>query len=603
MSKRRKIILVSGIIVTGLLAIIFLMKFNLSNRYRHRIPDISASSNIKQPVRQQILEAFEIANLNPSAENLGQLGMVYHSGANYAEAAQCYRLAIERKKSDWIWNYYSGYLNMEMGNSEAAIEYFTFVVEKNPENYHAWYYLGEEYKNIRNNELSEKCYEVITGQNTIPISNSSTRNDHFSIRTYALFKLARIYSETGRTDLAEKTLKDITESEYLFSSAYRLLGNIYLTEGDESLGNKYITRANDLIAFTAPIDTLADKIALLSRSELYLLKKIDEAERSIHSDWALRLVENGLEYIPENRNLISKAIKIYLWKGLNEKATILIEKHLSLFTGEFIEIKNTGMLFYQKNLYPQAATYWEKALELNPGDVIIQLYLAQCLWATGEKQNAEDLLLGMINDNRQNPLVLADVTELLFEFGLKEKANEWLSNLKRQAPKNAKVLRMSGEIAERNGETQKAIAFYKSSLANDPEDLRTIRKLGDILIDQEKWKDYIGHYRSALEFHPNNPELLGRLGEALINCPDPELKNVEEGKEYSERAFTHFNCPVDILISSGSHLAFAHALTGEKQKALEIISKTITIGRRERIHQASQEKLENFYRTLQNIGS
>jgi tetratricopeptide (TPR) repeat protein len=130
MSKRRKIILGSGIIVTGLLAIIFLMKFNLSNRYRHRIPDISASSNIKQPVRRQILDAFEIAYRNPSAENLGQLGTIYHSSANYAEAAQCYRLAIERKKSDWIWNYYSGYLNMEMGNSELPLNISPLLLKK-----------------------------------------------------------------------------------------------------------------------------------------------------------------------------------------------------------------------------------------------------------------------------------------------------------------------------------------------------------------------------------------------------------------------------------------------------------------------------------------
>ncbi|MBW6534121.1 MAG: tetratricopeptide repeat protein [Mariniphaga sp.] len=601
MSSKKKIFLYSGGVLVGLVIILFLIRFITTNQIREKIPDISESPSLKGPVREQIIEVYKTANRNPSSENIGKLGMVYHSSANYAEAAQCYRLAAERKKADWKWNYYFGYLNMEMGNSEAAIENFTFVVEKNPQNYHAWYYLGEEYKNIRDNEISEECYEVITRQNSIPVSNSSTRNDHFSIRTYALFKLARIYSETGRTDLAERTLKNIIESEYLFSPAYRLLGNIYLTNGDEILGKKSITRANDLVAFTAPVDTLADKIALLSRSELYLLKKIDEAERSIHSDWALQLVENGLKYIPENRDLISKALKIFLWKGLNEKAIALIERHLNLFAGEFIEIKNTGMLFYQKNLYPQAATYWGKALELKPGEVIIQLYLAQCLWATGEKQDAEDLLVEMINDNRQNPLVLADVTELLFEFGLKEKANEWFSNLKRQAPKNAKVLRMSGEIAEKNGEITRAFSLYKASLANDPEDLRTIRKLADMFMNQEMWKEYISHYRQALEHHPNNPELLGRLGEALINCPHPELKNVEEGKEFSERAFTHFNCPPDILVSSGSHLAFAYALTGNKPKAVETITKTITIGRREKIPQALQEKLENFYRMLQSM--
>lgn len=601
MGSKKKIFLYSGGVIIGLVIIVFLVRFISTNQISKKIPDISKSPSLKEPVRAQIIEQYKIAKRNPSSENIGKLGMVYHSSANYAEAAQCYRLAVERKKADWKWNYYSGYLNMEMGNSESAIDNFTRVVEKNPENYHAWYYLGEEYKNLRKNEKSEECYEVITAQNAVPVSNSSTRNDHFSIRTYALFKLARIYSETGRTELAEKTLKNIIENEYLFSSAYRLLGNIYLTKGEEALGNKYIARANDLVAFTAPVDSLADKIALLSRSELYLLKKIDEAERSIHSDWALRLVENGLKYIPENRDLISKAIKIFLWKGSNEKAIFLIERHLNLFAGEFIEIKNTGMLFYQKNLYPQAAIYWKTALELNPGEVIIQLYLAQCLWATGEKQKAEDLLMQMINVNRQNTEILADVTEALFEFGLRGRANEWLAVLQRQAPQNAKVLRMSAEIAEQNGETTRAFSLYKTSLANDPQDLRTIRKLGDLFMEQEMWKEYIGHYSNALKYHPNNPELLARLGEALINCPDPEIKNVEEGKEFSERAFTHFNCPPDILVSSGSHLAFAYALTGNKPKAVETITKTITIGRRERIPQASQEKLENFYRMLQSM--
>jgi hypothetical protein len=73
------------------------------------------------------------------------------------------------------------------------------------------------------------------------------------------------------------------------------------------------------------------------------------------------------------------------------------------------------------------------------------------------------------------------------------------------------------------------------------------------------------------------------------------------GKEYSERAFTNFETPPDILVSSGSHLAYAYLLLGDRDKAIATIRRTITIGRRENIAASAQEKLQNFYQTLVNM--
>lgn len=603
MDRKRITILFIGASI-GVVAVVLLWMLIQNYQYRNKIPKLSESVVLSQAMESQIQDAFTAAKKKPSAENLGSLGMVYHSGAFYEQAAQCYQLAIKRKGSEWKWNYYNGYLNMEMGDAGAAIQNFKEVVEKDPENYHAWYYLGEEYKNVRNTEMAEEAYNhILSSGNKTSVINSSTRNDHFPLSTYAQFKLSRLYFDTGRIEHAEETLKKLIQNDYLFGSAYRLLGTIHHTKGDRSLGNKYTNRANDLIAFTTPVDTLADKLAAMSRSELYLLKKIDEAERSIHSDWALKLVNQGLAYLPENRDLFSKAIKIYLWKGYFDKAAALTDNHINSFSNQYIEIKNTGMLFYQKSQYHQAAKYWKKALELKPDESIVQIYLAQSLWADGAKQEARDLLDKMIASNRNNPEVLADITNLLYDFGEADKAAGLLSRLKKQSPHQPKVLRLSGQRAEADGETHKSLTLYKASLEGDPADIVTIRKLGDLLMNQNQWEQYINHYRKALEHHPNNPEMLGRLGEALISCPDTALRNVEEGKEFSERAFTSYTCPPDVLISAGSHLAYAYALLGDKQNAAATISKTITIGRREKIDAASQEKLENFYRTLQAINN
>jgi tetratricopeptide (TPR) repeat protein len=601
MYKNKKLaIYISGAVI--LMLLILILKFFFTSGSGNEIPEISNSQTLSIPVKEQISEAYKKARRKPTSENLGMLGMVYHSSANYAEAAKCYELAIQKNNTEWIWNYYNGYLNLEMGNPNAVIDNFKRVTELNPDANLAWYYLGGGYKNLNNNELAEDSYNKITSVKTRTTSaNTTTRQGHFPLGVYAGFELSRIYFDSGRTDLAEQTLDEIIRTNNLFGPSYKLLGTIYNLKGDSELGKKLTDRANDLVDFYPPVDTLIDKLVLLSRSELYLLKKIDEAEKSFHSDWALKLVEQGMQYLPDNKYLLSKAIRIYLWKNQNDKAIALTDKQINLFHDDYSEIKNTGVFFYQKGIYQQAVKYWTRALELKPGEVTIQDYLAKSLWAVGEKQKSLDILNEMAENNQENVDVMANVADILFQFGQKEKAAATLAILQNVAPNHPKVLKMLGETAENNGELAKAISLYEKSFKGDPMDTQTIRNLSDILKRQKMWGKYIGLYQKVLEFHPNNPDYLARLGEMFITCPDASFRNMEEGKEFLERAFTHYNCPPDILVSAGSQLAYAYSMLGDKQKAITTVSQTINIARRQNIPASQQAKLETMLRAFQQM--
>jgi tetratricopeptide (TPR) repeat protein len=601
MYKNKKLaIYISGAVI--LMLLILILKFFFTSGSGSDIPEILNSQTLSIPVKEQIAEAYKKARRKATSENLGMLGMVYHSSANYAEAAKCYELAIQKNNTEWIWNYYNGYLNLEMGNPNAVIDNFKRVTELNPDANLAWYYLGGGYKNLNNNELAEDSYNRITSVKTRTTSaNTTTRQGHFPLGVYAGFELSRIYFDSGRTDLAEQTLDEIIRTNNLFGPSYKLLGTIYNLKGDSELGKKLTDRANDLVDFYPPVDTLIDKLVLLSRSELYLLKKIDEAEKSFHSDWALKLVEQGMQYLPDNKYLLSKAIRIYLWKNQNDKAIALTDKQINLFHDDYSEIKNTGVFFYQKGIYQQAVKYWTRALELKPGEVTIQDYLAKSLWAVGEKQKSLDILNEMAENNQENVDVMANVADILFQFGQKEKAAATLAILQNVAPNHPKVLKMLGETAENNGELAKAISLYEKSFKGDPMDTQTIRNLSDILKRQKMWGKYIGLYQKVLEFHPNNPDYLARLGEMFITCPDASFRNMEEGKEFLERAFTHYNCPPDILVSAGSQLAYAYSMLGDKQKAITTVSQTINIARRQNIPASQQAKLETMLRAFQQM--
>ena len=567
-----------------------------------KIPELPESYSQSLAVKDQISEALAIAHKRPSAENIGMLGMVYHASAFYELASRCYNLAIAREQSEWIWNYYLGFLNMEMGNSDAVIENFKRVIELNPEVHHANYYLGEQNKNLRNYELAESLFKrAIVTPDTKSVSFDASRYDYFPLGTYAMFQLARLYMDTDRMELAEKTLKELIQSQRSFGPAYRILGNIYREKGDLKQSELFQVRANDLLVFSPPVDTLVDRLVLLSRSELYLLKKIDEAERSIYPEWAMKLTNHAINYIPDNKYLLSKAIRISLMLDLDEQAAGLADSHIGLFMDNITEMNNMGLLFFQKRMYPQSMKYLTRALEINPQDAEMWYCMAICYWSLGDQQKAQSILNDLLLKHKDNPDVLIELTNILFDLGEFEKANSQLSRLKQLSPENSKVLRMSGLVAQNNGDVQQAINFYESSFRNDPKDLATLRLLGNLLIQELSWDAYIKYFRTALEYHPNDPYLLERLGSMLITCPDPDLRNASEGRYYSERAFIHTTSRSMTLVSAGRSLALAHATLGDKQDASKVIQMTLNVARRENASPSYLKDLEEIARRIQTL--
>ena len=324
-----------------------------------------------------------------------------------------------------------------MGDAEGVIANFTSVVEKNPAVSHAWYYLGEQYRNLTKNEQAEQSFLKITGilEHNSP-GNRTSRYDYFPLGTYAMYQLARLYVDSDRLELAEQTLEKIIQNQRSFGPAYRLMSNVHRLGGDMDLSKTYGVRANDLVVFSPPVDTLVDRLVLLSRSELYLLKKIDEAEKSIYPEWALTLVNHALQYMPENPYLISKAIRICLMSGQDEQASSFIDQHLDFYRDNFTEMNNMGILFFQKRMYPQSMKYLTRALELKPQDPEILKSLAVAYWTIGDQQKSREIMDGMVLEHWNDPDVLASVANLRFDLGETEKAMAYLNRLIIQKCKN-----------------------------------------------------------------------------------------------------------------------------------------------------------------------
>jgi tetratricopeptide (TPR) repeat protein len=583
MSKLLKYFLLAGAGMAVLGVLLLTVKIITDNKYRRQIPPLPDMQILAAPLKKQISDARDIADHNPTARNLGRLGMVFHSSTYYDQAALCYKLAIKKNRSKWVWNYYLGYLNKEMGDNAGVVENFKKVIEKNPGNNMAWFYIGEGYQAMGKNDKAEEVYKrIISADLHNRVTGTSSRKDYFPLKSYARFQLASIYINTQRVDLAETTLKELIEDQRTFGQAYRLLGTVYSIRGDQELSRNYITRAGDLMIYTPPVDTIVDMLARNSRSGLYLLKQIDDAEKGGYSRFAIELINNAMADIPEDKFVISKAIKIYLLMDLGKVAMPYFGRHLEYFSSDIIELKTVADLCLKKGLYDQAITYYSQAARLQPDDIDVHLSVVLCLGNKGAKQQAVDSVNYLLRKYRNNKKVMTDGTYVMLMLGEKEKAASILADLKKLFPADPKALQLSGIILLQEGKEEQALQMFESSFMANPKDLSSTRYLTDLLIKKEMWEKAISCFRIALNNNPNDPYLLESLGSLLIFCKDEKLRKISEGREFSERAFINKYSLTPTIISAGISLSEAYILLGDKKDAISTMNATIEVAKRDK---------------------
>lgn len=598
--KKRKKNFFFAIVIFGIFILLSLGKLLIDLPFRRAIPTLPDLQSLSVPLQEQIRTALKKARFNPTSGNIGSLGMVYHSCAQYDNAVKCYELAIKKDKSAWVWRYYLGYLNQEMGESEKSIRNFLATLKYNPKAYHAWFYIGECYMKLGTNNKAEEAFGKIGFRALGTRYVKTSRVNYFSLSEDAKFQLARIYLNTNRIDQAIQELTGIVTDFHTYSPVYRLLGNAYSMKGDSLQGKKFIVRAKDQADFTPLLDTLVDKLAIISRSELYLPKQIDEAINSANPEWAERLLNNGIKYIPDDKYLIAKAITFYLRMNIGKKALPYLDKYLNLAKENYNELDQVADLLFIKGFYPQAISYYTHEISLKSQETGIRNRIALCNFQLGKKDTSLLQINELVLRNPENPDVLADAAEFMIMLGDNEKAEHWLANLEEVDPANLRIHRLKGRIAEKEGNTKLAILQYKAAFKADPKDLSAVQSLCKIFLDQKLWGESVIFIKQALVYHPNEPFLLERLGALLVSCPDPKLRNVNEGEEYCERAFYNIASEPETLISAGRNLVQANAMMERYALAKFYLSITMSMARSEKLPPAYIQGLVSLGKKIEH---
>jgi len=416
------------------------------------------------------------------------------------------------------------------------------------------------------NEDALAAYKKISGSDLNANQHSTNfRNDYFPLNVYAKYQTARVYLNLRQYDKAQEILLDILKDN-TYGPAYRLLGNINSIKGDPAASERCLIRSNELVHITAPVDTLMDLLALRSKSAAYILKQVDQAAYDSYLDWAVVLIRNALNYAPDDKYVISKAVRILLRTQYWNEALQLLDKHFSIFHDDLPELKEVADLLYANEYFTEAGKYYLRTIELDPGDTEIQANLLICLIRENKIQQAENLLENFVKKQPENPEVIINASYISIIMDKKDKAEQYLAKLNKISPSNPRGLLLSGLIKLQDRKKKEAESLFKASFRIKPEML-SVETLGDLLTEEKKYNEAINHFTLALKTFPNEPIVLLKLGVLLVSCEDVALRDYDKGIEYLNRLIVHKSCPPDYLLKSASNLSQAYTVLGDQKKA------------------------------------
>lgn len=582
MDKIKKRLIIAGIAIAVLVLVVATYQFISNKIIRNQLPAMPQLSTAPSSLQEQIAEANKKAIRKPNSENIGMLGMVYHSSNYFNEAAKCYELASQTDADEWKWNHYLGYLKLELGDSKNAIAELEKVVDKNKKAFMSMYYLGEAYQSMDSVAQAEEILSKIAlmSDRGFQITNTS-RSSYFALPVYAKLQLAKLFANTNRTESAEAQLMDVIQQKITFGPAYRQLSNLYAQKGDSALSSYFSSRSKDLNIYGSPVDTLMDKVFILSRSDATILKQAEDAINSTNSRWAVELLEQGLKYLPNNQYIISKAIKQYIAIQAGEKALPYLEKHLQHFSGNYNELLEVGTKLAEAGYVAQATKYLKKAASFTDKEPEKCSTLAGLLYEKlGLKEDAIKLMNEVIDENPKNTTVLGDAVFLYLHTGENEKAKIYLNRLKQIAPNDSNVKIFEGIQAEKEGKQNRAIALFEAGFKANPKKKFVANHLSDIYFTNEMWPEAIVFLRSALKAYPNDSYFQERAAVLLVTCPDKKLRNIAEGREFAERAFINVVYNMQTRLLAGRTLSIASFQLNDRNKAKHYIKETIDLAQK-----------------------
>ena len=448
-----------------------------------RIPVPPAAQS--KAVAAHLAAKYQMARDQPtSPAAVGALCVAYHADMFFEEADRCYALVTGLEPAQWRWRYYRALIQSERGGGESLIETLRGVVAQASNFGPAFLRLGDAHFKARQYDAARQAWEQASQAGAPAGEQSPPRHvAEVPLSAYADIGLARIALVQGETDRAREILERVVTDTPQFSSALRLLADVYRSLGRQTEAERLVYRANRLQPYAPYADPMVDDLARESRNSTLLLRLASEANLAVNAEWSEYLTRRALEFDPDNPEAVVKLGRVLRTIGRNEEALGFFQRYHQLVPGDYLGLAHIGSCLSALGRYDEAESYLRRSLA-GSDDPLTHYNLGLLLSVTGRVDAAVVEYERALARDEMNSDARSNLAAVLVRQGKLDRASAELTRVIERDPDNAMARANLGLVLLQQGRAGQARVQLEEALRINPqltparEALESIRAVG-----------------------------------------------------------------------------------------------------------------------------
>ena len=209
------------------------------------------------------------------------------------------------------------------------------------------------------------------------------------------------------------------------------------------------------------------------------------------------------------------------------------------------------------------------AIELHPGDPVLELSRVRLLLATGKDAEATRSLDALVALHPRSVALRTQGAMVLEQGGAASEARRVIDSALRDFPSNVTARLMSATLHDRRGRLDEAETDLRLAIEMDPESPTPLNALGYMLAQRNvRLDEAVKVLRRAVEMAPNEQAYLDSLGWALFR-----QGKTAEAEKHLEAAVARDRDPVVVM-----HLGTLRESQGRSQEALSLYREALRFG-------------------------
>jgi tetratricopeptide (TPR) repeat protein len=199
------------------------------------------------------------------------------------------------------------------------------------------------------------------------------------------------------------------------------------------------------------------------------------------------------------------------------------ERYLELAPGDVEAHLRKSRLLAEEGRLESAIATLHHALELAPGDGVALRLLADCHRRTGDLASAEDALLTALHEDPKDAEALFALAELAWDRGDIQRVWELGQQLLTLSNRNARAqgliarcAKLLAEEASAQGDWENAILYWELLLSFDIDEETALQSLSQAYVNAGRYAEAVGIQREVVRLFPQDPDRRFRLGEIAV---------------------------------------------------------------------------------------